>query len=114
MATIPSRLANMFRTVAIILATAVIFSPLAALAETLTFTHTAAAPQRVATAPTHKKLRLALDDAGNVMVRFKRVSLTFIYEVGSAPENQLQSSVTAARQEVACLGGLSVKLGLTF
>jgi hypothetical protein len=113
METKPSSLANTFRSVAIIIAAAVIFSPLSAQAETIIFTQSAA-PQQSAIAPTHNKLRLALDDDGNVMVRFMRVSLTFIYEAGGAPDNQLQSSVTTSRQEVACLGGLSVKFGLTF
>ncbi|QEM67735.1 hypothetical protein FO488_05920 [Geobacter sp. FeAm09] len=61
-----------------------------------------------------KKARLGLDDDGNVMVRYNdRVSVTFIYEAGANPqESRLKASVP--HQEVACLGGLSVKLGVAF
>lgn len=60
-----------------------------------------------------KQARLALDDDGNVMVRFNRMSVTFIYDAGGSPqENRMRPNVP--HQEVACLGGLSVKLGVSF
>jgi hypothetical protein len=56
-----------------------------------------------------------MDDDGNVMVRYGSVSVTFIYESGSNPqESRIQASSSATRQEVACLGGVSVKFGVAF
>lgn len=60
-----------------------------------------------------KQTRLALDDDGNVMVRFNRMSVTFIYDAGGSPQDN-RMRPNAPHQEVACLGGLSVKLGVSF
>ncbi|KAA0894086.1 hypothetical protein [Oryzomonas rubra] len=63
--------------------------------------------------PAAKKTLLTLNDDGNVMVRYDRVSVTFIYEAGvGAQESRIKAA--APRQEVASLGGLSVKLGVAF
>lgn len=64
--------------------------------------------------PAAQKARLALNDDGNVMVRYNNgVSLTFCYEAGGSP---LESRIKAPppHQEVASLGGLSVKFGVAF
>ncbi len=99
-----------FNALAIVLS---LLAPLTAGAEIVTFDRTTQTPHEQYSPL--KKVRLALDDDGNVMLRFRRVSLTFIYEADSpAQDSRLQSGVTATRQEVACLGGVSVKFGLTF
>jgi hypothetical protein len=95
-----------------------LLAPLNAFAETVTFTQTISR-QQIDQAnlqpPSLKKMRLALDDDGNVMVRYGSVSVTFIYESGNPPqESRMQSSISATRQEVACLGGVSVKFGVAF
>lgn len=109
---------RMFLIVAIIVASFLSFIPQTATAEPITFVRTAelhqvALPSSKTTSL--KKVRLALDDEGNVMVRYGSVSVTFIYEAGSTPqESRIQQGTSTSRQEVACLGGLSVKFGVTF
>ncbi len=103
---------------AIFVAASLLIAPLPAIAETMTLTQTADQNQLVQSSSqvtSLKKVRLALDNDGNVMVHFGGVSVTFIYEASGSPqENRTQSGNSASRQEVACLGGLSIKLGVTF
>lgn len=91
-------------------------APLTARAENLTFVRSAD-QQRLAPpppqAPATPKTHLSLDDDGNVMVRFNRVSFTLIYETGgSSLENRIRQNVP--REDVASLGGVSVKFGFSF
>jgi len=98
-------------------ATCLLAAPLPVRAENLTFVR-AAEQQHLAPSPLQqvsavKPGRLGLDDDGNIMVRFNRMSVTFIYDGGGSPqENRLRPNIQ--RQEVASIGGLSVKLGVSF
>lgn len=109
-------LPSLIMTVAICAAMCLFAAPQPAHAENLIYFHSADLQHPVPAlphAPAAKQGRLALDDDGNVMVRFNRMSVTFIYDAGGPPqENRMRSDV--AHQEVACLGGLSVKFGMTF
>ena len=103
-------------TVVICAAMCLFAAPQTAHAENLIYFHSADLQHPVPViphAPAAKQTRLALDDDGNVMVRFNRMSVTFIYDAGGPPqENRMKPDV--ARQQVACLGGLSVKFGVNF
>ncbi|KAB0670469.1 hypothetical protein F6V30_10005 [Oryzomonas sagensis] len=64
--------------------------------------------------PAAKKALLTLNDDGNVMVRYNNgVSLTFSYEAGGSPQES-RIKAPPPRQEVASLGGLSVRFGVAF
>lgn len=94
-----------------------LLAPLPARAENVLFLQAPSQQLREQTAPqapAAKKNRLTLDDDGNVMVRYNnRVSVTFIYEAGVGTQESRIKAATP-RQEVASLGGLSVKLGVAF
>ena len=108
------RRCTLLNPVIIMLVAAVLLSPLAAQAEGLTFVRTTP-PQHGTSAEPLKNSRLGLDDDGNVMVRVGGMKVTFVYEAGSSsPDNRETASRSSQRQDVACLGGVSVKLGFTF
>jgi len=107
---------RLFMSAAISAAICPLVAPSPARAENLVIFHSAS-QQHHEPSPTQptsaKQARLALDDDGNVMVRFNRMSVTFIYDAGgSLQESRMRPNVP--HQEVACLGGLSVKLGVSF
>jgi len=90
------------------------FSPQTACAENITLVRTASLSQNTLASP-QKRARLGVDSDGNVMVRYGGVSVTFIYDAASAAKDSREfASASAQRQEVASLGGLSVKLGVAF
>ena len=108
------RRCTLLNPVIIMLVAAVLLSPMVAQAEGVTFVRTTPSQHGTLAEPL-KNSRLGLDDDGNVMVRVGGMKVTFVYEAGSsAPDSRETTSRASQRQDVACLGGVSVKLGFTF
>ncbi len=109
--TSPRKLFN----VAVFIASSVLLVPVSSFAESMTFVQTADA-QKSSRVASLKKVCIGLDEDGNALLRYGKVSVTFIYDAGSSSsESRTQSwNSTTPRQEVASLGGLSVKLGFAF
>ncbi|MFZ3209325.1 MAG: hypothetical protein WA140_10890 [Geobacteraceae bacterium] len=109
---------RLFLNMAIFVTVSLFYAPKPVIAETMAFIITpdkGLIGQDSPKVTSINKLRLDLDEDGNVMIRHGKVSVTFIYEDGNgSQENRIQSGNSASRKEVACLGGLSVKLGVTF
>jgi hypothetical protein len=95
---------------AIVIASPLLLAPVNAIAESI-----ASVQQQLQQPASLKKVRIGLDDDGNAMIRLDKVSISFIYEAGnSSQESRTQLVNSFVRLDVACLGGLSVKLGIAF
>ena len=102
----------------IILAAPLFLNPLAAYGESMTFVRTVATSQenlRVTDMEPLKKVRLTLDNEGNVMVRYGDVSCTLIYGASSVQRSKEHPVVLApSGTQVASLGAICLKFGIPF
>jgi hypothetical protein len=95
----------------------ILLSPLAAFGESMAFIRTAATSQENFSTLQNdslKKVRLTLDNEGNVIVRYGGVSCTFIYGVSSPLESKGHPVLAPSGSQVASLGGICLKIGITF
>jgi hypothetical protein len=61
------------------------------------------------------EVSIGLDNDGNAMIRYGNLSLSLIYDVGSTlQKSRSQSRYADSRQEVATIGGMSVKFCIDF
>jgi len=107
---------RLFTAAAISAAIYLFLAPLPARAENLIIFHSADQQYHEPPPPqpySVKQARLPLDNDGNIMVRFHKLSVTFVYDAGGSPQdNRMRPNIP--REEVASLGGLSVRLGVSF
>jgi hypothetical protein len=101
----------------IIAAASFLFSPLSAFGESVAFVRTAATSQEnfnFLQNDSLKKVSLTLDNEGNVIVSYGGVSCTFIYGISSPQESKEHPVLTPSGSQVASLGGICLKIGITF
>ena len=94
-----------------------LLSPLAAFGESMALIRTAATSQEnfsILQNNSLKKAGLALDHEGNVIVRYGGVSCTLIYGVSSPQESKEHPVLAPSGAQVASLGGICLKIGITF
>ena len=95
-----------------------LFTPVLVMAESVTFVKVTAHQNLDQLSPrisSFKNVSIGLDDEGNGMVRYGKLSVTFLNDAGKSPmDYRIQSGKLPSLQGIASIGGLSVKLDIAF
>jgi hypothetical protein len=95
-----------------------LFTPVPVIAESVTFIKAAEQQQFDQLSPKISSLSnisISLDEEGNGMIRYGKLSVSFLNDAGRSPvDKQVQPSKLPSLQDMASIGGLNVRLEISF